>query len=53
MTRNLSAQPAALMQAERGRWRLQDAKASFSELLRMAHSEGTQWLAGALDQADV
>jgi hypothetical protein len=27
MTRNLSAQPAALMQAERGRWRLQDAKA--------------------------
>jgi prevent-host-death family protein len=28
--------------AERGRWRLQDAKARFSELVRMAHSEGPQ-----------
>jgi prevent-host-death family protein len=28
--------------AERGRWRLQDAKARFSELVRLAHSEGPQ-----------
>ncbi len=26
----------------RGRWRLQDAKARFSELVRLAHSEGPQ-----------
>jgi prevent-host-death family protein len=28
--------------AEPGRWRLQDAKARFSELVRKAHSEGPQ-----------
>jgi prevent-host-death family protein len=27
---------------ERNRWRLQDAKARFSELVRLAHSEGPQ-----------
>lgn len=29
-------------QPPRGRWRLQDAKARFSELVRLAHSEGPQ-----------
>jgi prevent-host-death family protein len=33
---NLDAQPA------RSRWRLQDAKARFSELVRLAHSDGPQ-----------
>jgi prevent-host-death family protein len=42
MTRKISALPAAPANAERGRWRLQDAKARFSELVRMAHSEGPQ-----------
>ncbi len=28
--------------ATQGRWRLQDAKARFSELVRMAHSDGPQ-----------
>ena len=34
--KNLNAQPA------RSRWRLQDAKARFSELVRLAHSDGPQ-----------
>jgi prevent-host-death family protein len=42
MTRKISALPGAPANAERGRWRLQDAKARFSELVRMAHSEGPQ-----------
>jgi prevent-host-death family protein len=42
MTRKTSALPAVPAMAERGRWRLQDAKARFSELVRMAHSEGPQ-----------
>ncbi len=29
-------------QPVRGRWRLQDAKARFSELVRLAHSDGPQ-----------
>ena len=35
-----SATPTA--QPPRSRWRLQDAKARFSELVRMAHSDGPQ-----------
>jgi prevent-host-death family protein len=35
----LSASPS---QPARNRWRLQDAKARFSELVRMAHTEGPQ-----------
>ena len=34
------ATPAA--QPPRSRWRLQDAKARFSELVRLAHSDGPQ-----------
>ena len=30
------------MQPPRSRWRLQDAKARFSELVRLAHSDGPQ-----------
>ncbi len=36
----MASAPAA--QSLRGRWRLQDAKARFSELVRMAHSHGPQ-----------
>ena len=45
MTRKLSS-PAKLRsataQTQPSRWRLQDAKARFSELVRMAHSDGPQ-----------
>jgi len=39
MTRKQSARTS---QPPRGRWRLQDAKARFSEVVRLAHSEGPQ-----------
>ena len=42
MTRKAPNQAAAPAQPPRGRWRLQDAKARFSELVRMAHSDGPQ-----------
>ena len=42
MTRKLNAKARTLSQPPRGRWRLQDAKARFSELVRLAHSEGPQ-----------
>lgn len=41
MTRKLPAHPAP-PQPARSRWRLQDAKARFSELVRLAHSHGPQ-----------
>ena len=42
MTRKSPAQETAPAQPPRGRWRLQDAKARFSELVRLAHSDGPQ-----------
>lgn len=42
MTRKASSLTIAAAQPPRGRWRLQDAKARFSELVRMAHSDGPQ-----------
>ena len=42
MTRKSPTQADATAQPERGRWRLQDAKARFSELVRLAHSDGPQ-----------
>ena len=42
MTRKLPAAAPAPAQALRSRWRLQDAKARFSELVRRAHSDGPQ-----------
>lgn len=41
MTRTESL-PAAPSTPARARWRLQDAKARFSELVRKAHSDGPQ-----------
>jgi prevent-host-death family protein len=40
-TRTLAVPTA---QAPRSRWRLQDAKARFSELVRLAHSDGPQYV---------
>ncbi len=42
MTRKESIPASATVQPPRGRWRLQDAKARFSELVRLAHSDGPQ-----------
>jgi len=42
MTRKSSTLAAPTAQPLLGRWRLQDAKARFSELVRMAHSNGPQ-----------
>ena len=42
MTRKSPTQANATAQPERARWRLQDAKARFSELVRLAHSDGPQ-----------
>jgi prevent-host-death family protein len=42
MTRKSSALAISTGQRLRSRWRLQDAKARFSELVRMAHSDGPQ-----------
>ncbi|MGL6112966.1 MAG: type II toxin-antitoxin system prevent-host-death family antitoxin [Rubrivivax sp.] len=42
MTRKTSTLALPAEQPPRSRWRLQDAKARFSELVRMAHSDGPQ-----------
>ena len=42
MTRNSPSLEVPAAQPPRSRWRLQDAKARFSELVRLAHSEGPQ-----------
>ena len=42
MTRKLAATAKEASPAPFGRWRLQDAKARFSELVRLAHSDGPQ-----------
>ncbi|AWP24174.1 prevent-host-death protein [Acidiferrobacter sp. SPIII_3] len=42
MTRKHNAHAGALPRSPQGRWRLQDAKARFSELVRLARSEGPQ-----------
>ena len=42
MTRKQAARTGPPTQSPRGQWRLQDAKARFSELVRLAHSEGPQ-----------
>ncbi len=42
MTRKLDTKAKTSPQPPLGRWRLQDAKARFSELVRLAHSDGPQ-----------
>lgn len=42
MTRKAPAQAIAPAPPPRNRWRLQDAKARFSELVRLAHRDGPQ-----------
>lgn len=42
MTRTLRSSATAREQSPLRRWRLQDAKARFSELVRLAHSDGPQ-----------
>ena len=42
MTRSSSQPSDAAEEPLHGRWRLQDAKARFSELVRLAHSAGPQ-----------
>lgn len=42
MTRKQDVGAKTSPHPSRGRWRLQDAKARFSELVRRAHSEGPQ-----------
>lgn len=42
MTRKPPAQATIPAAPPRARWRLQDAKARFSELVRLAHSDGPQ-----------
>ena len=42
MTRKSSGAATPSVQPPQGRWRLQDAKARFSELVRLAHSDGPQ-----------
>ena len=42
MTRPAPQPPAPPEKPARSRWRLQDAKARFSELVRLAHSHGPQ-----------
>lgn len=42
MTRKEPTQALPAAQPPRSRWRLQDAKARFSELVRRAHSDGPQ-----------
>ena len=42
MTRKSQEQASAPALPPRSRWRLQDAKARFSELVRLAHSDGPQ-----------
>jgi prevent-host-death family protein len=42
MTRKTSPSATPAANPPPGRWRLQDAKARFSELVRLAHSDGPQ-----------
>ncbi|HSW09082.1 MAG TPA: type II toxin-antitoxin system prevent-host-death family antitoxin [Aquabacterium sp.] len=42
MTREVIKKADAPAEPQLGRWRLQDAKARFSELVRRAHSDGPQ-----------
>lgn len=42
MTRKASTSATPAARPARSRWRLQDAKARFSELVRLAHSDGPQ-----------
>ncbi len=42
MTRKVTASKNASAKLTAGRWRLQDAKARFSELVRLAQSDGPQ-----------
>jgi prevent-host-death family protein len=42
MTRKASTSTTLAAKPPSSRWRLQDAKARFSELVRMAHSDGPQ-----------
>lgn len=42
MTRKTLTVANTPVQPAQGRWRLQDAKARFSELVRLAHSDGPQ-----------
>lgn len=42
MTRKVSTHVIAAEPPARASWRLQDAKARFSELVRLAHSDGPQ-----------
>jgi|SRR5882672_1347910 len=42
MTRKLASKAKTSAPTPRGRWRLQDAKARFSALVRLAHSDGPQ-----------
>ena len=42
MTRKLTNKAITTARQPLGRWRLQDAKARFSELVRLAHSDGPQ-----------
>jgi prevent-host-death family protein len=42
MTRKTATSTNPAAQLARSRWRLQDAKARFSELVRMAHIDGPQ-----------
>jgi prevent-host-death family protein len=42
MTRKTANLVNQSVQSPRSRWRLQDAKARFSELVRLAHSDGPQ-----------
>jgi prevent-host-death family protein len=42
MTKNTSQPGVPAVEAVRHRWRLQDAKARFSELVRHAHRDGPQ-----------
>lgn len=42
MTRKTRTLEDTPVQPPRSRWRLQDAKARFSELVRLAHSDGPQ-----------
>ena len=42
MTRKQNSRAGSPSRPARARWRLQDAKARFSELVRLAHSEGPQ-----------
>jgi prevent-host-death family protein len=42
MTRTIPATETASSEPTQARWRLQDAKARFSEVVRRAHSQGPQ-----------